>query len=193
MIFPPDHPYFYIRQFVDSESQISDLVFSFYFYRPQSLVDERKVIIVARDSFLDTEEFLSILEKCPANFEVAFHSTIITKDGETLHIPMIDMSTGARAQLDKLDEHIGKNLFDRLGFFESGRSFHVYGNTLFTEKEWMKFMGELLLSNKKDLKPLVDPRWIGHRLIAGYSALRWTKNTEHYLSLPKIIKIARNP
>ncbi|MHB1292207.1 MAG: primase 1D-like protein [Sulfuricella sp.] len=38
------------------------------------------------------------------------------------------------------------------------------------------------------MSPTVDPRWVGHRLISGYAALRWTKNTEQYLNTPTLIE-----
>lgn len=46
-------------------------------------------------------------------------------------------------------------------------------------------MGKLFLATQVGVPPTVDPRWVGHRLIAGYAALRWTKNTPHYVDTPK--------
>lgn len=100
---------------------------------------------------------------------------------------MIDLSTSSRAHLKKLLAYLGESVFYGFSWYESGRSFHGYGSRLLTKSEWIEFMGILLLSNQKDLKPTVDPRWIGHRLIGGYSALRWTKNTYHYLNFPSKI------
>lgn len=104
-----------------------------------------------------------------------------------MHIPMVDMSTGSVAQLAKLRPFLGEELFQRFKWYKSGRSFHGYGRTLVTSSEWSALMGTLLLANQKGLAPTVDPRWVGHRLIAGYAALRWTKNTPHYINLPKEI------
>jgi hypothetical protein len=108
-------------------------------------------------------------------------------DNQTLHLVMVDMSTGARAHLEKLRAFIGDNYADKIAWYRSGRSFHGYGDTLLTGELWVRFMGLLLLANQPSLEPTVDPRWIGHRLLAGYAALRWTKNTEHYLSAPSSI------
>ncbi|MBP8273206.1 MAG: hypothetical protein KAY59_02190 [Acidobacteria bacterium] len=47
-----------------------------------------------------------------------------------------------------------------------------------------------LLQNAPDPNELVDSRWIAHRLVAGYSALRWTGNQEHYLAEPRILRTA---
>jgi hypothetical protein len=35
-------------------------------------------------------------------------------------------------------------------------------------------MGRLLLLNLPEKPCLVDTRWVGHRLIGGYAALRWS-------------------
>ncbi|MBC3878521.1 hypothetical protein H8K38_11925 [Undibacterium sp. FT79W] len=185
MIFSKDHPYQFLKSFIEREFNITHITASYYFYRQQSLVDERVTYLVDRETFLDEHEFSKFIDQCPVDFEVAIHSDVLTSDSVRLHFPMIDMSTSATAQLNKLENYIGSEIFNQLAFYDSGRSFHVYGQKLLSEKEWIAFMGTLLLSNQKDLKPLVDPRWIGHRLIAGYSSLRWTKNTSQYLSFPK--------
>ena len=39
----------------------------------------------------------------------------------------------------------------------------------------------------RDGQEIVDSRWIGHRLIGGYSSLRWTNNTGMYRSEPSKI------
>lgn len=81
-----------------------------------------------------------------------------------------------------------KLLISKMIWYESGRSFHGYGTTLISNEEWIQLMGRLLLVNQPQQHPIVDSRWIGHRLIAGYSALRWTKNTDDYIQVPKLLK-----
>jgi hypothetical protein len=45
-------------------------------------------------------------------------------------------------------------------------------------------MGSLLLLNKPSGFKLIDERWVGHRIMAGYSALRWSCNTKQYKKMP---------
>ena len=71
--------------------------------------------------------------------------------------------------------------------FDSGRSFHAYGNRLLSTEEWIQFMGSLLLLNEPGKNKLIDTRWIGHRLMAGYSSLRWSCNTRWYKRFPTFI------
>jgi hypothetical protein len=182
-----NHPYWQMRTLIDNEPIVEFLTLSYYVYRPQSLVDERTVIHVSRADFLDISFITRLIDRCPQNQDLAAHSLMQCNDDIARHIPMVDMSTNARAHLSKLRAFLDTETFFGFTWFESGRSFHGYGNHLLTHEQWISYMGQLLLSNQKDLKPTVDPRWIGHRLIAGYAALRWTRNTEHYLKLPQKI------
>jgi hypothetical protein len=127
----------------------------------------------------------NLIGSTPPGKELSLHSSIEIDSGETLHIPMIDMSTGSLAQLEKVRPLLGDILFSTFSWFKSGRSYHGYGGTLIDQKEWTSQMGKLLLVNQIGMPPTVDPRWVGHRLIAGYSSLRWTNNTSHYIDTPK--------
>ena len=170
---------------IEREPNVKALTLSYYIYRPQSLVDERTLIPISRADFLNTRYVAHLVENCPPNQDMAIHSAAECNDGVLRHIPMVDMSTSSRAHLEKLRAFLDLETFYGFVWFESGRSFHGYGSRFITHGQWISYMGQLLLSNQKDLKPTVDPRWIGHRLIAGYAALRWTRNTEHYLRLPQ--------
>lgn len=184
-----NHPYWHVRTIVNNEPIINSLYFSYYFYRPQSLVDERSIFAISRESFLDSIHISNLVKNCPTDRDFAFHSYLDCFDGTKRHIPMVDMSTASRAHLLKLKSFLDLETYYGFVWFESGRSFHGYGSRLINNNEWISHMGQLLLSNQKDLKPTVDPRWIGHRLIAGYSALRWSRNTEHYIKLPQRISV----
>lgn len=112
---------------------------------------------------IDYEEFEFKSDNMPYVYEgmdVAIHSR--TKNG---HIPMIDFKTNQ--QQDVFD------LMDTLclgGYvFNSGNSFHYYGDYLMPDAEWLKFMGDLLLYK---IENIVDIRWIGHCLKRNSSALR---------------------
>lgn len=89
---------------------------------------------------------------------------LLMRDGRRLHLIMVDMSTSARAHLEKLRAFLGDNVFQRIAWYASGRSFHGYGESFLERDDWVKFMGLLLLANQPRLEPTVDPRWIGHRL-----------------------------
>lgn len=185
---PPSHPYWQLRTLAQSQSGvISKFNLSYYEYVPQSLLDTRQLLAVSLQDFLNEAFIEKIIQSTPSGCDLAFHSLVTTMESDDLHIPMVDMSTGSAAQLEKLRPFLSNFLFNKFKWYKSGRSFHGYANALVVPKEWASLMGKLLLANQKGLHPAVDPRWIGHRLIAGYSALRWTKNTAHYIELPRAI------
>lgn len=121
--------------------------------------------------------------------ELAFHSIIKDKYGKIRHIPMIDFSIENDIDRDtffRLRYIIDKKILNSLVFYSSGRSFHAYSTTLISNSEWKDFMAKLLLINQSNCqKPIIDIRWIGHRLLSGYSTLRWSNNSGKYLQEPK--------
>ena len=181
----PNHPYWQFRDLVTSDLRVFELYFSHYFYRPNSIIDERVVFSVSREDFLSDEYVYSLINNVPKNYELAIHSNIKIESGEIVHLPMIDLSSASKALINRLSDFLEPEILSGFGWYNSGRSFHVYGSKFLSFNEWTSFMGTLLLVNQKNMNPIVDPRWIGHRLIARYSALRWTKGTEQYLRVPE--------
>lgn len=117
--------------------------------------------------------------------ELAFHSRIRIGPRTIRHLLLIDFAKElGETGVEKLRKILGERYTDYMALYDSGRSAHGYVIRLVTRDEWIHFMGMLLLLNLPHERPLTDARWIGHRLIAGYSALRWSRNTPQYLSLP---------
>jgi hypothetical protein len=181
------HPYWHLRSVLERLDGVAAVPFSYYSYAPQTVEDQRTCFVIPVEHFLNADHVYRVMEEAGAGQELAIHSDVRMRDGQSLHLVMVDMSTSARAHLEKLRSFLGHNFFQRISWFASGRSFHGYGETLLEHDEWVQFMGLLLLANQPRLEPTVDPRWIGHRLMAGYASLRWTCNTSHYLSLPRSI------
>lgn len=180
-----NHPYWGVRTLVENDHDVMMLNFSHYTYKPQSLTDERKIYSISRQDFLNEPLVLGAINSTPEDQEFALHSTILHRTLGQMHIPMIDMSTGSGAQLEKVRPVLGESVFFDFDWYKSGRSYHGYGRSLLTHNDWIKQMGKLLLVNQIGVPPTVDPRWVGHRLIAGYASLRWTKNTPQYLDYPR--------
>ncbi len=183
--FPDSHPYWHLRALVEAEPDLTSVEFSYYQYVPQTVADSREVFRCQRSAFLNPGHVGDIANTPPEGAELACHSRAYFRDGSLRHVLMVDMSTAARAHLDKLRTFLGEQTFGSISWFSSGRSFHGYGSEWVDQENWVKFMGLLLLANRRGFEPTVDPRWIGHRLLAGYSALRWTRHTGFYLSTPK--------
>lgn len=178
------HPYWQVRAVLDRHHGVIAVPVSYYTYKPRTVEDKRTTWEIAISDFLNEEYMANVIEKTPGGQEMAIHSNVQINGGQTAHLVMIDMSTSARAHLEKLRAFLGDNFYQQISWYASGRSFHGYGTELLSQENWYQFMGLLLLANQPNLEPTVDPRWIGHRLIAGYAALRWTKNTSQYIGVP---------
>jgi hypothetical protein len=164
------------------------LEFSLYTYRPQSILDERTIISVRVEDF---NRFW--LEKVIAQLrdgeELAFHSKV-KRGNRNWHVPLIDFSCSI-SDLDLAKNTLRKvlpnNMTSGLQYYDSGRSMHAYGSRLMQRSEWIKVMGALLLANFPNEQAIVDSRWVGHRLMGGFTSLRWTSNSGAYLKVPSLL------
>jgi len=181
------HPYSWVLDTFKNIFETSNNVsvnFSDYSYVPRTIEDERHVFSENMRN-LDIEHLTYLLKRLKQNRDLAIHSVINVND-KIFHIPMIDFSMKnindfSAPPIKKLIEYWNMDF----AIFSSGRSFHAYGNKLLSEKEWIRFMGSLLLLNEPSGRKIIDTRWIGHRILAGYSALRLSCNTTQYKAYPK--------
>ena len=119
--------------------------------------------------------------------ELALHSRVYN-GSKIYHIPMIDfINTDSEEEAVSKVEHISRTLRSDIYIFKSGKSLHGYFFCLIDENQWYKYLGSLLLCNPppKLGEEIIDARWIGHSLEHGFSALRWSHNTEIYQSVPQ--------
>jgi len=183
------HPFGWIAQLlresmaqrvIDSSAQQE---FSIYEYTPRSLRDARREFLIPV-SQINEQTILSLIMDIPHQCELAVNSRVYSF-GQVYHIPMIDFGYkgGSPAESDQLMEFCR---YWNMAFYvySSGRSYHGYGNRLLDPMNWIKFMGSLLLLNQPSGYKLIDERWVGHRILGGYSSLRWSKNTSHYKKFP---------
>ena len=162
--------------------------FSKYVYRPQEISERRDIFRASRDRVTDL--FLEERSLLKEKEEIAFHSRIVGKN-KILQIPMIDMGCeNIEKHLPELKKAFRDSQIKEFSVFHSGRSFHVYGHSLINdEQQLLKFIGRVLLLNLPKAERVIDERWVGHRLMAGYLTLRWTNNNPHYKSLPQKIEM----
>jgi hypothetical protein len=182
-MIPSCHPLFFFSGLFSKANSIFS--FSKYIYTPDSLFDERETLRVGGSEVTEVwlSEQLAGLSKYQ---ELAFHSNVLV-GGRVFHIPMIDFSlekVEAGEIFDRLNKYLPKKILLNLAIYSSGRSFHAYSTTLLGPKEWIEFMGRILLVNPRSCTDVIDSRWVGHRLIGGFGALRWSNNSGSYLSLP---------
>ncbi len=178
------HPIKVVESIINHYGDGVKLEFSRYKYIPQTLEDVREIFYVDGSEF-SQDYIANLLASLNADEELALHSRILV--GQQLkHIPMIDLSAKSTARAVKgLIGLLPENVVDKLVFFNSGRSFHAYSTCLIDNENFPSFLGRLLLSNKVGEPLLVDSRWVGHRLVGGYLALRWSCNTSSYIQYPQ--------
>jgi hypothetical protein len=169
------HPLEFIESFLANEVAIREVHFSIYRYHPQSLLDD---CITHR---VEVHELRSTYERLAArlkeNEDVAFNSLVRLRGntGARRHLALLDFQTGVESRVEQISEAlVAENCPRQAALVYSGQSYHLYLGTLFSHTQWVKFMGRILLLNSRSEPPTVDARWVGHRLMAGYSALRWS-------------------
>lgn len=113
---------------------------------------------------------------------LALSSLVELRNGETRHIPMLDLHpvasegnlTVAIAAMRALKPGPGLLL-------QSGKSYHYYSTQLFTQAELVRFLARAML-----LGPIVDVRWVAHQIIEGACALR-IGSGHGYRDLPFVV------
>lgn len=181
------HPSLIIQEIVDRYGAELEFEFSHYIYMPRTIEDKRTMFTISANE-LTAKKIEELCNSTPEGMELALNSRVVMRDKTVMHIPMIDLATKATGIIGRVLDVLPSNLTDAMIWFESGRSYHGYGTVLISKEDWIKLMGRFLLVNQPQVPPVVDPRWIGHRLISGYASLRWTKNTGHYLQQPELAK-----
>lgn len=183
------HPIDIIERFLLSRREIGKVELSMYKYCPQTVEDERIIQKVTPSCLRSV--FLQLREKMSINEEIAFHSRLYIGSGwneQVMYLPFVDF----KSELDdyalrKIAQVTRELECEEAYLVNSGRSFHLYALKLLTPDAWIRFMGRILLLNLPHKPELVDCRWVGHRLVAGYGALRWTKNTRQYIAEPRVV------
>lgn len=183
------HPFAFVREILSTLDDDCTMSFSKYLYRPQLVFDQRELVEVSV-SDLDVFWIEDQISSLQPEWELALNSKVIDPSGRTHHLGMIDFVGRPDISLlsDRIRMVLGPQWALRVEYFDSGRSLHAYLGGLMRPGEWHQHLGRLLLMNFPDSPPIVDTRWIGHRLLGGYSALRWSANSSHQFRVPVRIR-----
>jgi hypothetical protein len=186
------HPVDFTADFCARHPEIVALEFGIYRYQPQTIRDKRLLKKAPPEKI--AARFKQFERQLKPEQDIALHSRVYVKKNRfswsstaIRHIPMIDFQSQVRMEdLERVAEIANDFHCHEMAVYFSGRSYHFYGFALLTQEQWVAFMGRVLLLNMPTHEPLVDCRWVGHRLLAGYSSLRWSKNSKQYMQLPEI-------
>lgn len=162
--------------------------FSIYRFRRGRSGNYTRTAFVAATRLCSGNGLQHLLRRLSTEEEIALRSRVRLSDGTVRHIPMIDfLGEFQPRKLRLLKPILPKALLRRLWIYNSGNSFHGYCLRLIDQEQWSRLMASLLLANPADGQAIVDWRWVGHRLLAGYAALRWSMNTDQYKVEPYLV------
>lgn len=182
------HPIFWICDLLsayrgwNSLSSETVLHFSKYKYYPHSYKDEREIFKFPMYK-LDKSSLFDMFMDLDDDQELSLNSNINDLNLE-YHLPLIDFGGKESKLIESSFKEFCAYWDMQFQIYSSGRSYHAYGDRLLSSTEWIKFMGSLLLLNIPGTSKIIDDRWVGHRILAGYSSLRWSKNTSQYKKYP---------
>jgi len=193
------HPIVVVEGLLARYGENFELEFSRYRIGPPGDQFSRPRTTFVVSAFEITRDWLSReLRNLKSDEELALHSRTL-HSGKLAHIPMIDFDNDLPLPMVR---ELGARVLHRLTVpprdtetdnhptlytFETGRSFHQYADVLVSATDWNEFLGNLLLLNPLADRPRVDIRWVGHALNRGYAALRWSRHTERYVSIPRLV------
>lgn len=187
------HPIDFVESILAANKRIKEVQLSVYRYHPQSLFDDREPTLHVPTAEL-RDAYGRFVKELKKGEDIAFHSMVKMADGVEKHFGLLDFQAGTTeiAVVTQASEVLIEQYRPhKAALVHSGRSYHLYLGTLFDQAQWVGFMGRVLLLNLRDQPPTIDPRWIGHRLMAGYGALRWSANVTK--PLPKVVRQWDNP
>ena len=179
------HPIDILPLIVNLVGEKSKLEFAFYEYRKEKQEDNRRIVTVtaekAKDIFYSEIYPMSVRD----NLEVALQSRVWKSEKTYCHLLMADLvghlPGTSKNRLEKLYYELGAS---DIFFFQSGKSFHSYGIGTIPVSEFPIVNGKYLTLRNEFGNRIVDDRWVGHRLIAGYWALRLTTIRKKYSRNP---------
>src|SRR5438552_7319791 len=117
---------------------------------------------------LTSNHLRRLVADLPGDRALAFGSQVILRDGQRVHIPLLDFqSSQSRPNLQRLTLAMRRLESNGGVILRSQNSYHFYGLSCLSDRLWRQFVGRSLL-----LEPLVDVRYLGHCLIDGHALLR---------------------
>lgn len=183
-----NHPFHFLRNELLNQTGGLVLEFSRYIHLGYGRTLSREIIHVASDELNDSwlqNQLSTLIDKQ----ELALHSKVYLNNN-IYHIPMVDfINVSSVEKIAYKLRSLNEKLNSKITLFDSGVSLHGYYYCLINEAQWYKYLGSVLLCNPPPTvgEEIIDSRWIGHSLEHGFSALRWSHNTELYQSIPKAI------
>ncbi len=117
------------------------------------------------------------------NRVISICSKVKLDNNQYRHLPQMNLHPEASLSVDDVVKVVNSLTENMVGYLmKSGRYLHYYGFGLFDEAQWLRFLAQFLMPTI-----IVSPRYIGHSLYRGYTALRITVDEKYKPILPKAI------
>jgi len=127
-------------------------------------------------------EFAQRTFTCKKRRVISISSRVLCDDGRYRHIAMMNLHPERELTIDNVVTMLKKITGNMPGYLlRSGRYYHFYGIALLEEEEWVRFLAQFLMPTI-----IVSPRYIGHSLHRGYTALRLSTDPEYKPLLPEV-------
>jgi hypothetical protein len=119
-------------------------------------------------SEISAKKVESLVQDLKDGFVLALSSKVQLKNGGFAHIPMMDFRCAPSPKNASIVRTALKAMGEEAGLLvESGRSYHFYGVRLLNQEAWLRFLAMGIL-----FSPIVDARYVAHRLADGACRLR---------------------
>lgn len=168
-----------VCRIVERNKHIREITFAAYFYIPKSLSD-KGILRLYTLRFPTAERIRTFVgqlgKRLQHGWMLGVTSRITLKNGAIRHIPQIDFACSCSSRnLRRSRECVRRFARRKDGYIlASGRSYHYYGTSLLTEREWEVFIGSCILCNAAEGGAVVDTRWFAYSMRRGFSNLRVT-------------------
>jgi hypothetical protein len=148
----------------------------------ESHPDEHSIELKSKEITAATLQ--SLVNDAGKEYGVAMSSRVRVSGGEYAHIPMLDFRCEYSERNIEIVKWTAAAVGHRSGIIvNSGRSFHYYGLKLLTDSEWLRFISLASL-----FSPVVDGRYLAHRLADGACRLRITDSPGKN-SVPLVLEV----
>lgn len=118
---------------------------------------------------LSRSEIPNLLRFFERDKHYGINSKVITSDGNTLHLPLLDFHISSEEENLPCVEQVLQMLNVKGYILQTNKSFHFYGTQLMEEYDFITFLSKSLLYS-----PIIDKNWIAHQLIERSATLRIT-------------------
>jgi hypothetical protein len=168
------HPMEFTASLLGAHTSICGVQISVYRYHSQSLLDDRTTYNISVSNLHSRYE--ALVSRIDDDQDIAFDSVVTMANGKTKkHFGLVDFNTSLRERAEEASDLLVREYnAPQAALVFSGRSYHLYLDVLLSHAAWVHFMGRILLLNLRNQPPVIDSRWVGHRLIGGCASLRWS-------------------